>query len=42
MDMLIAAHAIATGAVLVTADKIFAKVGEATDLAATVNWAADL
>ena len=42
MDMLIAAHAIATGAVLVTADKIFAKVGEVTDLGATVNWATDL
>ena len=42
MDMLIAAHAIVTGAVLVTADKIFAKVGEVTDLAATVNWATDL
>jgi tRNA(fMet)-specific endonuclease VapC len=42
MDMLIAAHAIATGAVLVSADKIFAKVGEVTDLAATVNWATDL
>ena len=42
MDMLIAAHAIATGAVLVTADKIFARVGEVTNLAATVNWATDL
>jgi len=42
MDMLIAAQAIATGAVLVTADKIFARVGEVTNLAATVNWATDL
>ena len=42
MDMQIAAHAIAIGAVLVTADKIFVKVGEVTDLAATVNWATDL
>jgi tRNA(fMet)-specific endonuclease VapC len=36
MDMLIAAHAIATGAVLVTNDKAFAQV---EDLHATVNWA---
>lgn len=39
MDMMIAAHAVATGAVLVTNDKAFAQVD---DLAATVNWAADL
>lgn len=39
MDMQIAAHAIATGAVLVTNDKAFAQVDE---LHATVNWATDL
>ena len=39
MDMLIAAQAIAAGAVLVTRDNIFAKVD---DLGATVNWATDL
>jgi tRNA(fMet)-specific endonuclease VapC len=39
MDMMIAAHAIATGAVLVTNDKAFAQV---EDLHATENWATDL
>lgn len=39
MDMQIAAHAIALGAVLVTNDKAFANVD---DLHATVNWATDL
>jgi tRNA(fMet)-specific endonuclease VapC len=39
MDMLIAAQAIAAGAVLVTGDKIFARVD---DLHATVNWATDI
>lgn len=39
MDMMIAAHASATGAVLVTNDKAFALVD---DLHATVNWATDL
>src|ERR1035437_741892 len=39
MDMQIAAHAIALGAVLVTNDKAFAHVD---DLNATVNWATDL
>ena len=39
MDMLIAAQAIAAGAVLVTRDDIFTKVD---DLDATVNWATDL
>lgn len=39
MDMLIAAQAIAAGAVLVTRDNIFAKL---SDLDATVNWATDL
>lgn len=42
MDMLIAAHAIAACAVLVTADKIFTKVGEVTDLPVIVNWATDI
>jgi predicted nucleic acid-binding protein len=42
MDMLIAAQAIAAGAVLVAADKIFAKVAEVADLATTVNWATDI
>ena len=39
MDMMIAAHAIATGAVLVTNDKAFAQVD---GLSNTVNWATDL
>jgi tRNA(fMet)-specific endonuclease VapC len=39
MDMQIAAHAIALGAVLVTNDKALAQVD---DLHATVNWATDL
>jgi tRNA(fMet)-specific endonuclease VapC len=39
MDMQIAAHAIATGATLVTDDKVFKQVD---DLHATVNWATDL
>jgi len=39
MDMLIAAHAISIGAVLVTNDKAFAQVDE---LHASVNWATDL
>lgn len=39
LDMLIAAHAIAIEAVLVTADKAFSNVG---DLLATANWATDL
>jgi tRNA(fMet)-specific endonuclease VapC len=39
MDMQIAAHAIATGAVLVTNDTAFANVD---DFHGTVNWAADL
>ena len=38
MDLLIAAQAIASGAVLVTRDKIFEHVSE---LHATVNWATD-
>jgi len=39
MDMLIAAHAVATGAVLVTNDKAFNQVDA---LRATANWATDL
>jgi tRNA(fMet)-specific endonuclease VapC len=39
MDMQIAAHAIAAGAVLVTKDKAYAQVD---DLHGTVNWATDL
>ena len=39
MDMMIAAHAVAKGAVIVTNDKAFAQVDE---LSATVNWATDL
>ena len=39
MDLQIAAHAVATGAVLVTNDKAFAHVD---DLRATANWATDL
>jgi predicted nucleic acid-binding protein len=39
MDMLIAAHAIAVGAILVTGDKAFSYVAELT---ARENWATDL
>jgi tRNA(fMet)-specific endonuclease VapC len=39
MDMLIAAHAIATGAILVTGDKVFSYV---TGLAGIENWATDV
>lgn len=39
LDMLIAAHAIAVGAILITNDKAFAHVA---DLASTINWATDL
>jgi tRNA(fMet)-specific endonuclease VapC len=39
MDMLIAAQAIAAGAILVTRDQIFAQMG---DLKTPVNWATDL
>jgi tRNA(fMet)-specific endonuclease VapC len=39
MDMLIAAHAVSIGAVLVTNDNAFAQVDQ---LYATINWATDL
>jgi tRNA(fMet)-specific endonuclease VapC len=39
LDMLIAAHAIAVGAILVTKDNAFSRVA---DLRKTVNWATDL
>ena len=39
MDLMIAAHAIATGATLVTNDKAFSQV---KGIHATVNWATDL
>jgi tRNA(fMet)-specific endonuclease VapC len=39
MDLLIAAHAISVGAILVTNDKVFLQVA---DLPATVNWATEL
>ncbi len=39
LDMLIAAHAIATGAILVTNDRAFLRV---KDIARTENWANDL
>ncbi len=39
MDMLIAAHAIAVGAILVTSDKVFRSV---SGLAGRENWATDL
>ena len=39
MDLLIAAHAIAVGAVLVTNDKALARI---KDLHGTVNWATDI
>ncbi len=39
LDMLIAAQAVAAGAVLVTRDRVFEYV---EDLCATVNWATDL
>ena len=39
MDMMIAAHAVTTGAVLVTNDKAF---GQMNELHASVNWATDI
>ena len=39
MDLMIAAHAVAKGAVLVTNDQAFAQVEE---LSAIVNWAIDV
>jgi tRNA(fMet)-specific endonuclease VapC len=39
MDMMIAAHAVSLGAVVVTNDKAF---GYVEDLSAAVNWAGDL
>lgn len=39
LDMLIAAHAVSVGAILVSSDKAFSHV---SDLTATVNWATDL
>jgi tRNA(fMet)-specific endonuclease VapC len=42
MDLLIAAHAIAVGAVFVTGDKIFAKVAKVAEMPAIVNWATDI
>ncbi len=39
MDMMIAAHAIAVGSILVTNDKAFTQVN---DLPGIVNWATDL
>ena len=42
MDLLIAAHAAAAGAVLVTSDSGFDGRFEPFNLVATVNWAGDL
>lgn len=42
MDLLIAAQAIAAGAVLVTGDKILTKMAEGSEMAAMVNWATDI
>ena len=42
MDLLIAAQAIATGAVSVTGDKIFARMGKVAEMPAMVNWATDI
>ena len=42
MDMLIAAQAIAVGAVLVARDNIFGKMAKVVDLIDTVNWATDI
>ena len=39
MDLMIAAHAVVMGAVLVTKDKAFAQVDE---LRATMDWASDI
>jgi tRNA(fMet)-specific endonuclease VapC len=39
IDMMIAAHAVAANAILVTSDKAFSRVDR---LSQTVNWAADL
>jgi len=42
MDMLIAAQAIAAGAVLVARDNIFGKMAKVVDLIDIVNWATDI
>ena len=42
VDLLIAVHAAATGAVLVTRDTIFPRIAEVAGLPATVNWATDI
>jgi len=39
MDLLIASHAIATDSILVSRDKVFARVG---DLPALTNWSTDI
>jgi tRNA(fMet)-specific endonuclease VapC len=44
LDMLIAAHAVSVGAILVTNDKAFSETGslDASGLSATMNWATDV
>jgi len=42
MDLLIAAHAAAAGAVLVTHDSIFARIASIAGMYATVDWAKDI
>jgi tRNA(fMet)-specific endonuclease VapC len=44
LDMLIAAHAVSVGAILVTNDKAFLDVAylQVSGLSATVNWATEL
>lgn len=42
LDFMIASHAAATGALLVTHDDIFSRVAEITGISATVDWAKDL
>lgn len=42
MDFLIAVHAAACDAILVTHDDIFARIAQITGIPATVDWATDL
>ncbi len=42
MDLLIAAHAASTGAILVSHDSIFRRIAALANIAATVDWATDI
>ena len=42
MDLLIAAHAASTGAILVTRDSIFSSIAELANISSIVDWANDI